>query len=877
MRGAEVDIQTGSVMRAVRKMLLLGLLIVIPQEGWAQIVVSQEHQQLDQQRDASKADASRFSEMGADPENRLSLPALKHIVNDQRQFWSSPKELRKPAAWKTFLHFVGLTAALIESDRWTSKQVPLSQVRRSQDISNYAVFSLVGAAAGSYAMGQFTGNDRLRETGFLSGEAALNSTLIAYAFKETTMRQRPDEGNGNGSFWQGGSSFPSEHSALAWSVASIVAHEYPGPLTKILAYTLASTVTLTRVTGKQHFPSDVFVGSALGWYLARQIFRAHHDPELGGASWDSPREDPEDSLPRPRPSPPDNAGQTNRDAGRPASACELAVMDSPYIPVDSWVYPAVLRLYSLGFVDMIYLGMRPWTRASVDHMLEEAGTRIEDADIGAATHEAQGIYEALTHELRIDAEGPCLPHHGNARMESVYSVERAISGTPLMDSYHLGSTIINDYGRPYQAGFNDYSGVSGYASAGRFLVDVRGEFQGAPSGPGYSTALSNYLTLMDGDTNYLNTNVPIPLDRQATIPAGPIAAVTPGRLIEAYASVHVLNHEISFGKQDDWLGRGLGSGMAYSNNAENIYSFRINRVEPLYIPFLSRLIGPFRYDFLVGPLKGHTYPIDPWVHVEKISFRPTENLEFGFQRSVIWGGQDHEPINLHTFLRSFFSFSAAPTPAVKDSPADPGARFGAFDFSYRLPFVRHWLTLYTDSEVHDDISPVDAPRRPAYRPGLYLSHVPGIPKLDIRVEVADTDPSSSNLASHWGRFMYYETIERQGYTNKGQLFGDWIGREDKGGQGWITYHLSGDEWIQVGVRNQKATTYFIPGGTTLNDIHFQVVKRIGKHFEVNGNFAYEHWQAPIYPSGTPTYPANRQTVTTTTIQLTWFPKTKISF
>ena len=44
--------------------------------------------------------------------------------------------------------------------------------------------------------------------------------------------------------------------------------------------------------------------------------------------------------------------------------------------------------------------------------------------------------------------------------------------------------------------------------------------------------------------------------------------------------------------------------------------------------------------------------------------------------------------------------------------------------------------------------------------------------------------------------MYYEGIQRQGYTNNGQLFGDWIGREDKGGQGWITYHLSGNEWIQ---------------------------------------------------------------------------------
>jgi hypothetical protein len=184
--------------------------------------------------------------------------------------------------------------------------------------------------------------------------------------------------------------------------------------------------------------------------------------------------------------------------------------------------------------------------------------------------------------------------------------------------------------------------------------------------------------------------------------------------------------------------------------------------------------------------------------------------------------------------------------------------------------------------VHDDVSPIDAPRRASWRPGLYLSHVPGIPRLDLRVEAAYTDPPITN--SNGGHFMYYETIQQQGYTNQGQLFGDWIGREDKGGQAWITYHLSGDEWLQISLRNQKAAKDFIPGGityipgttsyptggTTLNDITFQVVRRIGKDFEVNGNFAYERWKAPIYLSG-------QQTVTTTTIQLTWFPQRKVIF
>jgi hypothetical protein len=76
--------------------------------------------------------------------------------------------------------------------------------------------------------------------------------------------------------------------------------------------------------------------------------------------------------------------------------------------------------------------------------------------------------------------------------------------------------------------------------------------------------------------------------------------------MEAYASAQYLNHVISRGKQDDWLGPGLGGGMAFSNNAENFYSFRINRSEQLQIPLLSGIAGSFRYDFLVGALRGHT-------------------------------------------------------------------------------------------------------------------------------------------------------------------------------------------------------------------------------------------------------------------------------
>jgi hypothetical protein len=548
----------------------------------------------------------------------------------------------------------------------------------------------------------------------------------------------------------------------------------------------------------------------------------------------------------------------------------LSTQSSPYINDDSWMVPAIVRLYSLGYIDTAFLGLRPWTRLSVVHMLEQSAPKLEESGSTDAQEEARGIYDALWHELRMDAEGGGISSHGRIQTESLYTVMRGISGTPLRDSFHLGQTTVNDYGRPYSGGFNNYTGVSGYGTSGRFSLYFRGETQYAPSAAGYSPALAMRLSAIDIIPYYIaGTTTPV---NQATIPLGPIGSTGDFRLMEGYLSYHLFGHEFSLGKSDEWMGPAAGSSMAYSNNAENIYSFRINRVEPMHIPFVSRYLGPLRYDFLVGSLKGHTAPNDPWVHAEKFSFRPTTNFEFGFERTVIWGGKGHEPVTLHTFFRSFFDFNDT-TAAVKNSNQDPGARFSAFDFSYRLPWLRNWVTFYTDSECHDDASPPSAPRRAAFRTGLDFSHLPRLSKLEVRGEGILTDPSTS--VSTGGVFMYREVIQLQGYTNKGQIFGDWMGREAKGGQVWATWHLSGNESAQISWRGQKVAKDFIPGGTTLNDFTATLVKRIGRNFEANIYYTHENYLIPLYNLLINTN--GRQAVNTTNFQFTWYPQRRVGF
>ena len=544
-------------------------------------------------------------------------------------------------------------------------------------------------------------------------------------------------------------------------------------------------------------------------------------------------------------------------------------MGSTYIPVDSWVYPAMLRLWSMGYINTAFLSLRPWTRRSVLHMLDdcEGDVRFDGRD------EALELLDKLYYELRDEprADGPT--NRGAVYgLQSAYVGVRGVGGTVLRDSWHLGQTFNNDYGRPYSSGLNSYNGISAVSEVGPFSLYVRGEYQHAPSYEGYSPGLAR--TLSDEDGIYAGINpFGYVSDPQATIPQGPLPSQNNLRLLEANLSAHVLNHEISFGKSDAWLGPGLGGSMAWSNNAENMYTFRINRVEPLHIPYFSRVFGDIRYDFFIGSLKGHTYPHAPWAHSEAISLAPTKNFQYTFQRTIIFGGQGHEPITLHTFLKSFITTSNV-SQAEKFSPADPGARFSTTTFSYRLPFVRKYVTLYADSTTHDDVFPVSAPRRAGWRPGIYFTQIPYVPKLDFRVEAAYTDYVTTR--SVHGQGVYFETIQRQGYTNKGFIMGDWIGREAKGGQAWLTYHLSGNESIAVQYLRKKNAKDFIysglgannreiNGGTTQDIFRVDLIKRLSRDVELNAWFQREQWKAPIWKPG-------QQGSTTAAFQVTWYPQ-----
>ena len=726
-------------------------------------------------------------------EHRLGKAFIRDLVHDQAHLWSSPLRLQwSDASW--LVPISGVTTGLIETDRSSSREIARKYRNSANQFSNVALAGIGFSAAGMYLIGDHYGNDRQSETGLLSAEAGLNALGINQALKYSFRRELPSANNGEGRFFEsGGTSFPSNHSMLAFSMASVIAHEYPGPLTKMLAYGGASAIGLARVAAHQHYLSDVFVGSTLGYLIGTDVYKRHHDPAM------------------------DTFG-TFASESEPLPADQ---MSSTYIELDSWIYPAVERLSAMGVFQNEFLGQRPWTRMTVSRLLD--GVVSDDLDPSASR-----LIDSLKRELKRETELQDGGLNKSIQLDEVYSRTQYISGTPLTDSYHFSQTLSNDFGRPYASGWQQITGFQSRAENGRFSFFVRGEYQRSPELPGYNSSVAQVIATQD--------NTPV-----ANFPGKPAGNVF--RLLDTYVSVHLLSEELSVGKQSYWWGPDDSSALSLSNNAEPFYSLRMKTIAPVHIPLLSKLLGPFDHDAFFGKLSGHQYPSQPFMYGQKVNFHPTENLEVGFSRDAVFAGTGPggAPLTFGNFWKSFSS----PTSGTMKSGSiqnTKGVRHGSFDFRYRVPYLRNWLTVYADSLVHDDISPVDAPRHAVWMPGIYLAKVPGVPKLDVHVEGGSSDITAK---SEGGRYYYYEAVYKDGYQNKGRLLGSWLGREGTGGQAWVTYWFSPESTLQLGTRTLKVSHYFVPQGLNQVDIFGKLRYGWRNGLSIEGLMQVERWRAPV--------------------------------
>jgi membrane-associated phospholipid phosphatase len=203
------------------------------------------------------------------------------LIADQKPLWTSPAHIKASDA-KWLAPLAGGTAFLFTQDNKISQHFANKPSLQNASLTVGTIGSITPwAMPGAFlALGKARGDDRMIDTGKKGLQAQLYAELVMHAMKTITDRARPGDG-GTGHFWTGGDSFPSGHAMSAWALAKVVSDEYSDKrFVKISMYTFATAISLSRITAEKHYPSDVLVGSGLGYMLGKFVMRDHQAPQM---------------------------------------------------------------------------------------------------------------------------------------------------------------------------------------------------------------------------------------------------------------------------------------------------------------------------------------------------------------------------------------------------------------------------------------------------------------------------------------------------------------------------------------------------------------------------------------------------------------------
>lgn len=207
----------------------------------------------------------------------------KRFLHDQKDIWLFPLQLARGHYLLPTLAVVGGTAGLIVAD---PHAMPYFRTHAGNwDDFNDAFDGPITTGeiaivpATLLLVGGVRHDPYATKTGLLAGEAYANGATVDLVLKAITRRQRPSDiaagAPFNDTFFNRGkslfgSSFPSGHAVGAFSVATVMARRYGHHRwVPWVAYGAATAISLSRVTTRAHFPSDIFVGAALGYSIAR--------------------------------------------------------------------------------------------------------------------------------------------------------------------------------------------------------------------------------------------------------------------------------------------------------------------------------------------------------------------------------------------------------------------------------------------------------------------------------------------------------------------------------------------------------------------------------------------------------------------------------
>jgi membrane-associated phospholipid phosphatase len=206
------------------------------------------------------------------------------ILGDQKLIWLFPMHLAQGQHVLPSLGVVGVTGGLIAADPHVMVHLRNTTAFHEFDeifsgTNTGIVTALIPATF--YIVGVARKSSYSEQTALLAGEAYLDSAIPHVAIKLVSRRLRPNAVPATNDFsdtffkshvnvFGKGSGFPSGHAAGIFSIATVVAERYRNHRwVPWVAYGLAGAISFSRVPTFAHFPSDVFLGAALGYTITK--------------------------------------------------------------------------------------------------------------------------------------------------------------------------------------------------------------------------------------------------------------------------------------------------------------------------------------------------------------------------------------------------------------------------------------------------------------------------------------------------------------------------------------------------------------------------------------------------------------------------------
>ena len=201
------------------------------------------------------------------------------------------------------------------------------------------------------------------------------------------------------------------------------------------------------------------------------------------------------------------------------------------------------------------------------------------------------------------------------------------------------------------------------------------------------------------------------------------------------------------------------------------------------------------------------------------------------------GGVGGEALNGSNLLHSLFGLKST---RIADQGV-PGDDESEMDWTLYVPKLRNYVVLYGDAYAEDTALPILDPARNPWHPGLYITRIPGIPKLDFHVEGISTEqPGLFNNTGNHGLFIYWNNGYHDGNTNAGNLIGNTVGREGRSIQSWLRYWISPRNTLQFAYRHNSVSTDFIPGGGAWQDYVLSNEMYLQNGFYMKSELQYEN-------------------------------------